>query len=1204
MSVPLLAAHGLTAAMARTWSPSLARTPRVLVPVQLDVMMVRDEKTWARTAMQVPSESDVSHRSLLPEPFSELSEPRPSGAYLHWALPDALTRGQQVPVDRNDPEGAVEAEFPAVPDRWLVLRLSPSASGAGRAVRGWVLRAGDELPVVVPLDEWVESDARRGDIEQPLTVLGHGDPAFTAYFDNVQDRLSFYDALDDVAAGPIAYLVCGWFADPKLDPIASADIASLAAFDRRIAELEWRTPAGELQAQLAEAVRTVRAARDLGLHVEETALSASVSFVPDAPTVWPTQTLYHGSVVGIGWPDALQSALSQEIGGPPSASDISIAVGATTGEAVAALVAKHRPQLDDALIEAYYAGLLSQLEHPGARGRIDARLHRLEFGSISGGTTSEWIWQSGSEPERPSIFTHPSTAVASAPLAVAAHHSGLADASQPTVGGLREVLNATTAPIDTSGQPSGYVEVTRALPRFFFATDPVLLLSGAHRSERHGGDGRFDPEHRLACRTSGGCVRALSIAAVDGATPRPTVRGHELLERRIDNGSVPSECQQLLEEIALLDPGSAKSAARVVLERDGSTLSDDAVSSRAARFAVEQTVWWALRDRAVHPASLLRHSGLAGTLPSPLAVTPPRQPWTPVHAEYEIELRPANQPRVDWSIDEIDLELQGSAPRLDQPIVIRGRSLMTAAAARSLASRARQTLSTSAAIGTATELAADHVPRFASDVARDLLEAAGELKVALPHPRGDDRPEDIADAIEDLDLLTGSLEGLRAQLSEALGDADVVAGGSLRVTRLRLVDGFGQLVDLIGDDTRQPVTWSRRMQLDDEASAGELRPRFLEPARILLRYMDGESGSEEAGTYGDSPEQLRSVSPLCGFIVPNHLDSSLQCFAADGHNLGSVSHGDDAALIWEDAPGRPTLVGQTPRRAIANPFLGAMADELVGLGKPSSDDDESALTALLRLIDATMWSVDPFAWSADDQVGLLLGQPIAVMRARVRLELGDPRDVEADPSSRAEWLASMGPMPLRLGALTQPGDGLLGYFVHDDYRKLHACDRASTELAREIGPNRGFLQRVDLVDPGHGASPIVHPYVDPHGVVWVQPGQDVDLTLLMEPYAAIHVTMGALPRKKIGMRRRWLEAGLAHISPTFRFGPVLVDPAQIRMPVPSASGGAWSWSHRAAVGQWDDATIVQATEDATMSDDPAVATEGWLTWTRDDRGRA
>src|SRR4051794_17054273 len=174
-----------------------------MVPVQLDVLMVREEGgVWAEMKMTAPpTNGDPTDEAFqyLAAPFAE-REPRARGAYLHWALPDALTRG-------TGTAAGGDVSFPAVPDRWLVTRVSTPNIGGRRAVTSWLLESDGEEPVVTPLDAWTEpSDPDRTDVAgvQPLTALGHGDAAWSAYFDNVEDRLGFYDDLADVK-GPIAY---------------------------------------------------------------------------------------------------------------------------------------------------------------------------------------------------------------------------------------------------------------------------------------------------------------------------------------------------------------------------------------------------------------------------------------------------------------------------------------------------------------------------------------------------------------------------------------------------------------------------------------------------------------------------------------------------------------------------------------------------------------------------------------------------------------------------------------------------------------------------------------------------------------------------------------------------------------------------------------------------------------------------------------
>jgi hypothetical protein len=100
--------------------------------------------------------------------------------------------------------------------------------------------------------------------------------------------------------------------------------------------------------------------------------------------------------------------------------------------------------------------------------------------------------------------------------------------------------------------------------------------------------------------------------------------------------------------------------------------------------------------------------------------------------------------------------------------------------------------------------------------------------------------------------------------------------------------------------------------------------------------------------------------------------------------------------------------------------------------------------------------------------------------------------------------------------------------------------------------------------------------------------------LLVEPLTVVHATLGRVPRKDIGMRRGWVTTGLAAIAPTIRFGPVLVDPKQIRMPLATDLSGNWVWDYRADAVAWQWGAVTTATDDALLGSDPSEASEGWL----------
>ena len=1346
------AAHGITPRTVATWSSLIPRTPRVMVPIQLDALVVRQQGgSWADCRMSDPPAgvTSTNRRALLPAPFTDKTTSRSPGIYLHWALPDALTQGAASGDD---------ATFPAIPDRWLVLRFFPSGSiTARRAVEGWVLRAGDfpadgSLPQPIPLDQWVETGPNATSIDG-LTALGRGDAAWAAYYDNVENRLAFYDPLTDIKQGPLAYLVCGWYSNPDRDPLGAVQVKSLSDFYARMAAYQWELGDNELEQAQTKSWGYVSAATELGLGTLEAtavgrygsvaapapappvaataaAASASTSWIPSQSAQagwqpaaldpsghpqggeyitngswWPQLTVYHGAAVAIPWPGTgwegmPQGILSGEFGGPPSAAKVNVIVGTTPTDALSSVVAKVRGNPDEArLLEAFMLGSLSDFDQADGPALTDALLQANGFFSRDGGMTTEQIWIPAMPPLNPAtpattptpqgsgIFSNqPVAAVSNAKaqniIEATANITEAATASSTTTGQLF-TLGATASKFNEIYQvgdlqsivgilhegftappqiPGHYETVQRTKPRLFQPSDPVIMVQGAARSFRHGKDGRYNPDGTLSCMLTGFANTELSCNAINGLPIRPSVRGEDLLTRGVENGSVPPECEELLRATVLHDPGASVVAAQQsfwMLSGVRPTTSATAATPSAAdqasvqalanNYAVEQTAWWSTRDPRVDHGPLLAQSGYVGTLPSPIAVTMPAQPWAPIHLDWEVQYVPSKDGINDWTLDENDfvpnLNQLPSADDIAQGITLKGRAHLTAGIADTVAAAVRTSLSQAALSGGSGSINPGKREAFYSQYAQQIMvhfqSMTEKLTVTSSGSAASggttnggvsqiDRSglEDIASALENMDVLCGALDAFHQQLRGGYEGDGIsapaqgqpvpspffpVRAGFLRIVRLRLVDTFGQILDLAGSSATtnansQLISSSIPMELDAEPQLQLLPPRFTSPSRLWLRFADA-SGAVIAD--GSLVHATTSISPVCGFLLPNHLDGDLEFFDDTGQNLGDVRPDPVAGIVWEDAPGLPSTVGQTPERAIPNQFMAGIARGLLDWGTADASLNgarEDALSSILRIIDSTLWSVDPFGHTGDEHLSLLIGHPVAVLRASVRLQVKEPITLD---------LISQIALPLRLGALKHWQDGLFGYFINDDYHTFYCSDAAVAGFAREFGPNQGFLQQINLVDnyyqqftddlgadvtegntgatpPTQGRAPVTNPYVNSSGLMTIQPNQQFRLTLLVEPHSLVHGTAGLLPRKDIGLRRAWVANGLAKISPTFRFGPVLVDPKTIKMPIPTEAFGAWSWDHRTSITAWSEDSVVNATDDAILPVDPVTGNEGWL----------
>jgi hypothetical protein len=244
----------------------------------------------------------------------------------------------------------------------------------------------------------------------------------------------------------------------------------------------------------------------------------------------------------------------------------------------------------------------------------------------------------------------------------------------------------------------------------------------------------------------------------------------------------------------------------------------------------------------------------------------------------------------------------------------------------------------------------------------------------------------------------------------------------------------------------------------------------------------------------DQIEPALQVNPVSGFLMPDHLDESLEVFGIDGAPIGELLHEPvSGGVMWEIAAGRegPADAGPHYGLAPAQKSLGDFASALVAAdaaargGAPLGDGTgrESALSALLRAIDTSLWTVDTFAALGGEHVAGLVGRPVAVVRATLRLELRPPVDVDlSEPARAAEWAeaereAARYAFPVRIGEVTRTDDGVLGFFVNDDYSRFRLVDKAIAATATEAGRSRGQLGLHGSTSGMSLTSGIEHPYI-------------------------------------------------------------------------------------------------------------------------------
>ncbi|GAB3589993.1 hypothetical protein GCM10027446_03730 [Angustibacter peucedani] len=769
----------------------------------------------------------------------------------------------------------------------------------------------------------------------------------------------------------------------------------------------------------------------------------------------------------------------------------------------------------------------------------------------------------------------------------------------------------------------------RPSPPRYVPSDPYLAVRGAGRSLRHGGDGAWSSQGKLLVRHA-----SQLVPDYHGVLPGSAVLA------ALPSGAVPAEASALAREALLLSPHLTAWLARRAAERSGASSdavlsayagrlqaemllrfdSSGAYSTRAGTAAVSDPVVDAVwrpgdvdADAARISASLREHSLAAGVEPSPVGITAWAQPWAPQWLEFEVEVASTGvSPATTegWRLATTDLlPSEGSDPS-SAPVV------------RTCVARVPLTTGSANAVGGAVqEYLADEAKRDTKGVGEVDGTMASRLSVLAQVAGSPDLLGAVLDGVRQrvLGLPARAVQGKAADgtaLPQVPDDVPVLLlAGQLRVTRARLVDAFGRVLDLDATTAAVPS----RLTVDGSPGAVRRAPRFAAPARVRLRLVDAATTSPEGAVDArvDEADATGMVNPVAGFLLPDHVDESFEVFATDGTPLGELlvsgaAGPDGGGVVWEPAPGRPVPVDAPPATGLGpqQAVLAAVASGLVAAdasargGRRADPDDDSALSALLRAVDTTLWTVDPVAAAGSAELAAIVGRPIAVVRAVVEVDVADDLlalalDDTDGPAGRGprgrEYAALAGvEVPVRLGEITRPDDGLLAWFVDDDHSRVHLVDAAVADLAREAGPGRGHLVTYGQTPVEPAVQPITHPYVDPHSELVLRPGVPRLLTLLMAPGAAVHLTSGFVPRSRVALQRSWFAAGLDRLVPSIRVGPVLVDPGDVRLPLVAALGEHQVLTTREGPLGWRDDAILAAGSSALLPDRATVLREGWV----------
>ncbi|PHV31207.1 hypothetical protein CSQ94_23300 [Janthinobacterium sp. BJB312] len=1240
--------------------------PVLLTPIYLDALMVgtpNQTGDWAAVAVQY---DQLGLRLGQPQPsaFEIASNPPALGIHLIWTVPSALRHGQV------DALGGVS--FPSLPNRWIVTRSFIAQPGDVPQLTAWVLESDYLGPAPEGTHVFPDPDGgstlryigRRFDLsawdgttstygKAFLQAMGPGDPTYVAVYDNMTNVLAFHDDMAGAAAGVYSYSSCGWYATPDDDPLYGKTVDLPAGFTT---EEQWRAIMDTMQWTVGNDADLADAELDWQAWLAANPVSGGPPLTA-AQNQWPAQNLCHGFVYGLQWKGSDEFyPINKILDGtnPPT-----VAIGANAEEALSAWLAKEVGSVEaEALLLAFQQDMV--YDYVDNRSVFLVQSQAARFATQGGG--KQWVVFQDGQTSSPTDIPTGAYSVPLDPAATAAliklnsdqyrldadtallatlkwqlyaaywklenyprtnpgygaKAQAQIDALSPQVGALQDQIAALAltleqdrAALQTLVAPLNLTMNTINQARFNYRQDPVILLAGASQDTKFGALGYSAGDGQLFTRFTGQTIYAIDV----DYTPVPfdvTLAVGDFPAIEWPAGvMIPKEMHDYWFETFLLDTNNAQLIAARAFEKANIVPSAAQLADLSAQIARQQTLAWnGPAAEVVDVRTIAGTAGLYGVPPAKLSVAAWTPPWAPIYLDWEIEWHPsAATPQAmlaDWQLDELDFEWTGTTVTA-AAATYTGRSILNGQSALGLQDKLNDFLNSDP--NTAL------LPQYQIDELRDMAATIGQFDVLAQSMSG------IIQQLIMQQLKMSKLSSVqKTEIAELLADvasylpdagADLffpIHAGHFRIPKLQVVDAYGQI--LRGSqlsDNLEPIRSASLVTLGEGNSKYmQLTPRVTQPLRLDFRMVKADDDSVRSNSSD-------LTSAICGWVIPNHIDHSLVVFDPAGNNLGEVmliDYGNDAVdvgsgLRWDAVPGSNAVLGSPPEFGPAMRHLNDFVDGILLRGSEGCP----ALQELLDVIDSSLWKVDPLGQPIQGNLAILLGRPIAMVRALVTLGVSgsDANDQSwADTGMNVTGDFTSVALPLRIGDIGLSNNGVMGYFLDDDYSCFYPYYGYDDRLAiprrvmadRTLAP-RDKLARMasDLAASGAPGAPGPNSYLvgDP-GFTTVADGVTThSVTMLVDPRGWMPAISGYLPVQWLSLPAGPVNSALNNMSTTFRTGPVLLETPQIQLPLPASVKGVWTWVERSGVTTWSESdALTSAGAVAALPATRPILSEGWL----------
>ena len=1185
----------------------------ILVPIKIEALIVDEvmetNARWKDLEVNSVAIWDLISKNSVGDVFQDKSQLLTQGIHLHWALPAALRHGIH---------NGSNLEYPAVPNRWIVIRTRNNngvienkqwiieSDYIGRGKNSWLVRDSDGYfsdTMIGKAYEFSDWNSESTAAEEPLTVMGPGNVSFAASYSSCKEVFGFHDPLTDIDNGTFSYQIAGWYSDSNLDPL-HPPTESDDLWEQRIADIKSKWILSQESDPFAETtvchanLHSLVWARNgnIGNPVLDVAVNIAMgnTAVEAISARMAKQTKAAEKVLSAFQYDLLKDASglveiqdqvhARQFSGNPGGSLWEIRRNETKKDVSDLETNKLSdfPDTSDGQLPGLELNFTNLNEHQRSfddLARIKNSL-QVEFRSTwDKRILDEYFYSAAYQ-------TFLTTKMDDLSAEIDSNTTSISTA-QSNIDSCKNFIMALAPFTSIADIPSAYELIETQLPMFWHPNDPSILLSGPGvvPSEKYKTAEKYEIENKTGnvdCRMPVEIIYGLKLKD-DGMDPNVVSIANSSIftSKNSFSGKIKTIVEMIYAESLLFDPAWATQLAWNYYKITIPTIpiEDPRVST------LSNSIADFLNKSLDIVASSSKVKGLQNFSEEAVILTPPysigekldffntvggykwQQAWTPLFLLWDIAWYPDYSPiggngkfnSSNWLFtDSCDYKKIGgfASPDLTNNVFFSGKTILSDSTSRDL-KRRLEGLNT---IGDLNFLSQ------ALDGLNDALLMKNQ-SIQFPTLEYDDNNELILADRYDPYLNTSHY---------FIPDVNTTAcfypirAGHIQINQLWVADTFGQLQRIVIND-EGVISQNGNQDITSElANNGNsfitLPPRIVQPSRLAFHWVAGSNGMNNQRT-----DSNPITSPVCGWILPSHLDRNLMVFDANGQILGILGADLSGDLQWSGFAGKM----DTP-----NVDTDITNSEMKGFIKGILDSvgQSQTLNQFLKLIDDVSYTIDTAGGQQDPSMAVLAGQPLALVRGSLQLELeGLPAFPQGwqqgwtDASTQQQTTGLDGCVfSASLGDMRKYKDGLVGYFSNNDYSQLSPCFGCKV-------PTDNYFESKVIDLSFDDISPTFVSY-------------------LIDPRAGINASTGILPTEYIELPSNLIQNALDAMEMNFLVAPFLGDLDNLTIPLANVPNKEWSWINKDESGSWRDPETAVANSSSSAKNNflPQRIFEGYL----------